>query len=411
MPITVHPSTKQLSTVSKTYNRPALEATHLLARACEPVSEKCGEIFQCSFLPWSLAQPSSNPKPSERFVATATDLSKSTILPDMNGLVNTAVRAYSGHHHLVLRPDDVWIAILTQFSLFVNANAQELRHLFVEHEGKEHLVVTAVGSRYNVDFGAMAERMGHLIQQKVKDPDLREWIVPSFSTTTVNDLIVSSVVMMATLKAYFSYKFGLMCGLPAVTLLGEKADWEELVSRAEKLPSYGAQTAKWHSLLKPVLSGFVRSFEKPESQELKDFWQKIAHHSGGGSGPTYLSGWITAFCFFDKEGKPLHSDHAVGKKTNWDGSEVGNLTMDGVEYHRVDTTSIPPAYAEVDVKLNDNGVEMNTVMVAGLVAMEICSSGMKGGGHAGEDDSLQPVGGWWLFEEVEKKVNDAPRIL
>ncbi|CAM6123541.1 unnamed protein product [Calypogeia fissa] len=206
-------------------------------------------------------------------------------------------------------------------------------------------------------------------------------------------------MMMATLKAYFSYGCSLTCGLPAVTLLGEKADWEKLLAKVDKLPSYGEQTAQWHALLKPVLGGFVRSFEEPDSQGTKDFWQKIAHYSGGGSGPTYLSGWITAFCFFDTKGKPLYSDQSVGKRKNWNGNELGTLNMDGIKYHRVETGDIPAAYAEVGVKLNDNGVEFQTIMVAGLVGMELTSSCVKSKDHEGKDDTVKLVVGWWLFEE------------
>lgn len=34
-----------------------------------------------------------------------------------NGFVDTAIRAYSEHRHLRVRPDDVWCAILSQLSL------------------------------------------------------------------------------------------------------------------------------------------------------------------------------------------------------------------------------------------------------------------------------------------------------
>ena len=40
----------------------------------------------------------------------------SAIQPRYNGFVNTLIEAYNSHHHLVLRPDDVWIAILGQFN-------------------------------------------------------------------------------------------------------------------------------------------------------------------------------------------------------------------------------------------------------------------------------------------------------
>eukprot|EP00957_Ditylum_brightwellii_P024538 1852407-Ditylum_brightwellii.AAC.1 len=50
------------------------------------------------------------------------------------GLVSAIMDAYNHHHNLILRPDDVWQAILTQFSFYVNANAEELRDRFVDFD-------------------------------------------------------------------------------------------------------------------------------------------------------------------------------------------------------------------------------------------------------------------------------------
>ena len=49
----------------------------------------------------------------------------------------------------------------------VNANAKELCSHFVQHEGKKELVVEAVGTRYTVDFGALACQMTNKIHQNV----------------------------------------------------------------------------------------------------------------------------------------------------------------------------------------------------------------------------------------------------
>ena len=40
-----------------------------------------------------------------------------------------------------------------------------------------------------------------LILQQVVDPELQAWILPDFSTTTHNDTVICSVLMMATLNA------------------------------------------------------------------------------------------------------------------------------------------------------------------------------------------------------------------
>lgn len=227
------------------------------------------------------------------------------ILPKSNGLVDAIRDAYNTHHALSVRPDDVWIAILTQFNYFVNANAEQLRSSFVKHKGKKELTITSGGNRYTVDFGDMAVQMTGQLKENLSDPSLCDWILPKFSTTTPTDTVVSSIVMMATMKKYFSYSIMLMCGIPRVTLEGEKSDWEELVKRIEKLKEYGEETTAWYRLLLPVLSRFVRAFDDPDGTENLDFWQKVCHRSGGGSGPTYFSGWLTAFCVFDADGKWL----------------------------------------------------------------------------------------------------------
>ncbi|CAO3574737.1 unnamed protein product [Mortierella alpina] len=325
MPITVFPSTEPLE---------AVRAHNALQSACyyrknpfamlPRAQSKPGEVFQSSFPKPSLDSSEEEPmKPAG----------------SSNGFVNTALEAYNHHHHLKLRPDDVWMTILSQFNLCVNGNAEAMRHHFVAHSEKKGLEITTGGNRYTVDFGELAKQMTGLIQENVVDPALQKWIIPDFTTTTADDIVVSSILMMATLKEYFDYKFSLMCGLPAVTLLGERSDWEKLLLRVEKLSEYGEDTTKWRDLLRPVLAGFVQTFDDPEAQQTKDFWQTIASYSGGGSGPTYLSGWITAFLFFNRDGKSLHEEVHFEMFSN---EPVKGLSLDGATFHVVDTSDIPP---------------------------------------------------------------------
>jgi hypothetical protein len=227
------------------------------------------------------------------------------VLPQRNGFVDTVYAAYNGHHALIIRPDDVWICILTQFNLFVNGQgrAEQLRYLFVAHEGKKKLVVDLM--KVGGDYGRVAQVMTEMLHENVVDPDLREWCLPDFSTTKDNDKVVASVVMMATLKAYFSYEISSCCGIPRVTLLGTQQDWLRICHRVDKLEQYGAEAAAWRDLLKPVLVRFARAFEPgyADSAENRDFWQRVVHPNNDMSGPTLLGGWITAFCGFDDHGR------------------------------------------------------------------------------------------------------------
>ena len=242
----------------------------------------------------------------ERIFQSSFPTASSYIISSDNGFVHTVINAYNHHHALIIRPDDVWLAILVQFSFFVNANSELLRSQFVAHEGKKELTVNAYGSRFTVDFGHMAKCMTGEIQKNVVDPSLREWIMPDFTTTKDNDTIVCAIAMMATLKNYFSYNFNLWCGIPRVTLAGKKEDWENILKRLERLKQYGIQSIAWYHLLFPVISRFVKAFDDPDGEWNIDFWSKVARDEGQGSGgPPQLSGWITAFCVFNTKGQWL----------------------------------------------------------------------------------------------------------
>ncbi|KAH6915753.1 hypothetical protein BKA70DRAFT_1556345 [Coprinopsis sp. MPI-PUGE-AT-0042] len=328
-----------------------------------------------------------------------TDTDFSNIVPQNNGFIDTIVKAYNQHHHLVLRPDDVWIAILGQFNFYVNAHAEELRDRFVAHEGKKKLVVTALGNRHSVNFGDLARQMTELIDQNVVDKELKEWILPNFSTTRHNDTVVSSVLMMATLKAYFDYGMMLSCGIPSVTLEGERSDWVNLLNRIEKLDSFGNEPKAWAGLLRPILSRFVSTFDG--SPDL-DFWSKICHYSSGGSGPSYLCGWLTAFAVWSREGK-WQGPSLTGEKEDecYLPEDMYYLKLDDAEYAMMNAGNVPAGYCELDVDLNDNGEKFDCMMVAGHMAR--LTGGEKG-------DTLSPLPAWFMFVKEEVPENERGRF-
>ncbi|KAJ7301365.1 hypothetical protein DFH08DRAFT_927872 [Mycena albidolilacea] len=334
------------------------------------------------------------------------------VFPRPNGFVDTIISAYNNHHALILRPDDVWITILTQFNFYVNANAELLRANFVAHEGKKELTVTT--ARFN-DFGRLAREMVDLIEKNVVDPSLRAWALPEFSTTTVKDTTVSSIVLMATLKAYFEYVYcEVCCGIPRVTLEGEKRDWEKILQRLEKLKEYGLEMIAWYHLLVPVISRFVKAFEDPNGKSNVDFWQSVAHFQPGGSGPSYYSGWITAFCVFNDKGEWLGprletsvqssvAPETLTPRSFWETYKgyAGGLVLDGTRFHRIDCDNIPPSFVEADVRLVsfNTGENRQCSMTAGVVGTRVCSSNDSGLSSSGRDDTVRPVIGWWLFNK------------
>ncbi|CAG7849621.1 SubName: Full=Uncharacterized protein {ECO:0000313/EMBL:CCA71038.1} [Serendipita indica DSM 11827] len=261
----------------RSYRKPSsITAERFICEVWSEDGAKCDRVLESSFTP------------------------NGYLIPKSNGFINTVVDAYNEHYHLIIRPDDLWIAILSQFNFYINAHAEELRSHFVSHEGKEKLVVGA-----DFGFGAAANDMGELLKTKIKDPSLYEFIVPTFSTTTPNDKIICSVMMMSTLKAYFSYEFCIDCGIPSITLEGEQEDYAAILKRLDKLEEFGNEPTFFARLLRPIIRQFISAFDAVKAGNSLDveFWNRICHYQAGGSGPSYLSGWITAFAVWNSGGK------------------------------------------------------------------------------------------------------------
>jgi hypothetical protein len=264
--------------------------------------------------------------------------SASQLVAYNNGFVHGGIRAFEQDLYLVLRPDDVWLTILTQFGMYVDAHSEDLRSLFVEYKEKESLHIDVRPSRvFDLDIGLLSQKMTDLIHKNVVDSELRDWIMPSFTTTTHNDKSVAAVIMMGTLKKYFNYSMGGGCGFPSVTLMGERSDWEDILRRVERLPKYGAEPCEWSKLLVPVIKRMVVSFYLPDSQEIKDFWLRACHSIGttGSGTERTVSGWLTAFCFWNKDGKRvelLNNSECLKWNTETPFLMRKLLVMDGVEY-------------------------------------------------------------------------------
>ncbi|KAJ7618664.1 hypothetical protein FB45DRAFT_1097301 [Roridomyces roridus] len=99
---------------------------------------------------------------------------------------------------------------------------------------------------------------------------------------------------------------------------------------------------------------------------------------------------LSAECFWSKYEKyAFHKD----------------VVFDGTPYHTVGTRNVPPAYAEVDVKLNDNGEEIDSFMLAGMVGMQVSSSGDQSLSSNGENDTVRPVAGWWICVKKQNVIS------
>ena len=271
-----------------------------------------------------------------------------------NGFIGTVYNAYSNHYHLVLRPDDVWLQIVITFANYVDKHAEEMRTLFVEHEGKKKLSVSEQGSIYTVSWDRMIEKFSKAIEDNTKN-DVRQWLEPDFSTTTPKDRLIGRVVLMAAMKNYFEYYGSCSaCGLPSITLEGTLEDWQKIRQRFNQIQAYGLNSPdllKWHKILAPILDKFIETYQNRVDQ---DFWQQIVDYEGG-SGTSDVTGWILAFIPFNEGHYCLNDPEEIQLK-----GQYGKVNT-----QKLDNRSI----VEVPVKIMDeaSGKEYDTIFYAGAL--------------------------------------------
>ncbi|CAG8364728.1 unnamed protein product [Penicillium salamii] len=236
----------------------------------------------------------------------------------------------------------------------------------------------------------MADQFPDTLEDKW-NPDLREWYTPPFATTTDSDKVVGSVLTMENMRKHCTYAVDLTCGIPSVTLLGERQDWVNLMGKMQDIPYIpwtGEEVAEFEDLLRPVLRLFVASFDEPESPEVQSFWRRCAHGRGDGSSATHLTGWIT---LLDTEKDLLPA--LLGK---------------------VNLRSISRGYATVPVSLcGGMKEEQNAIMLAGSVGIIATTSSEQPPGEnenplpsptsssRGDPcslDTIQPLSAWWVYK-------------
>jgi len=216
----------------------------------------------------------------------------------------------------------------------------------------------------------------------------------------------------------------LSCGIPSMTLLGVRGDYEDILRRLDKFDEYGDEPRVFAALLRPIIREFIQAFQFNHSNSNPDavppnpeFWGRICHYKKGDSGPDYLSGWATAFCVWNNDGKwqgpilapftdPISDEERLASNTYYEAHPMSRDDLEvyspppvffgDVRYPVLDFSKVPNGFCEVDVLVDEYGTEFDCTMVAGHVGFTV--SGER-------SDTLQPSPQWFMFEKEEDVEN------
>jgi hypothetical protein len=134
-----------------------------------------------------------------------------------NGLFESLSRAYQAHGGVLLRPNDLWVQVMFDFSSFINDNSESFRNVFVQHQGK--IKLTAVNEKFDIDVF-----LADLEQQIAKNLNLKVPLVTKFESD-VFDMTIQHAMAMNAFKSYFEFICETGCGVTHVEFEGSPEDW------------------------------------------------------------------------------------------------------------------------------------------------------------------------------------------
>ena len=273
--------------------------------------------------------------------------------------------AYSDHRPFELSPEALWLLICQGFSLHVNNNAEELRHFFVDFEGKRPLM--ASGKNISLDNpNSPWERVFPQFTSQIAaytGQELIDVLSGDFSTSTPASRVASQITVMESMKAYFVYMISI-CGIPQVILHGTPEDWQSVIDRTEFLRQYKLEW--WVDEMLPVLKKIKRA---SEGEVDKAFWRDMfkyhkLEHEMCGDPETLADGWIVKFYPY------AYDKHRNSLEGLYDGA-----------------SDLPPEISSVPVTFQDGDGEISELTFwAGFVGIAQDS----------ETFALRPEIGWFI---------------
>ncbi len=309
-----------------------------------------------------------------------------------NGLVQTIQECYDNHRPLVLSPDIIWLAICQGVSIHINEHYDSLKNIIFIENKPDKIAIRNDSLEYS------AKHWKNLIAsfanetRKYTNEDFYSFFVSEYSTTSSIDRTAYQITLLESYKKAFEYIGDTGCGIPSISITGNKDDWQLMLKKLDMLDKIGL--SQWSENLRPIIVEFVNA---SEGKQNKEFWQNI-YKNASEYNAFYISGWIIKFFPYIKE---LESKGVYDEKRGE--TRVGeiflpNKFIDGDNYllSTLSTDNFPSGIAKVPVTWNNyfKNITRKMEVYAGFLAMKQYP-----------DKSLEPLISWAICDEKGKSPN------
>lgn len=304
-------------------------------------------------------------KANNTLLCSSMDNDKPIVQTYSHSFVQAVYQAYADHRPLEISPDMMWLMIAQGFALHVKENAEDLRKIFVDHEGQVNLDVPRIS--YHPKSKAFWEGIfpdfSAAIENNTKE-EVWKLMSPEFSTTTKIEKAAFEITLMDAMSPYFTYSVSIICGIPEITVEGTVEDWEKIETRIEELNKY--KLGWWADDLKHIISECKKA---SQGEVNKKFWKNIFivnyQDMVCGQDP-YYQGWVFKMFPYLKGGQTKE-----GKVHYYKNPLVKGQTPKKYDAkHKLELENVPTGLSRAKVLLNDNGAKTMLHFNAGFVGIE-----------------------------------------
>ena len=228
-------------------------------------------------------------------IVASSTTKQSIVFGGSHAFLSAMHMAYAEHHPFIISPDMIWLLIAQGFSKHIQINEENLKHHFTTSVEKQNLVFKTTDLDINdpqADWEPVFDGLTNLLKLQIGN-ELVQTITNNFSTTQSAESIASQITLMDAMKSFYAYEVRLeLCGIPELTLEGNKDDWLQLIEKAKELEKF--DLSWWINSLLPILQEFVNVFDNNIDIS---FWSAMfKHHSSEEYGePNIIDGWILKF--------------------------------------------------------------------------------------------------------------------
>ena len=333
-----------------------------------------------------------------------------------HNLVATIHEAYRSHRPLVLSPEAIWLTISQGVSIHIDMKIDSLEHIIFEKNKPSSISLRNDElTKGSADWQKLIRGMSEKVQEYAKD-DVYNFFVPHFSTTQPAHQVAFELSLLNSFKKIFKYNAYTLCGIPSITLRGEKEDWIKIKNRLPYLNQLGLK--HWNESLSPVIDEFINVYDGKIDTK---FWSQI-YKDDFEYDRLYITGWIIKFYPYlggvyaaepeqiesaqtEEENNdippppPLYEDIeyevTVQNVTSDDGNIECNYSpnpfLQGNDYLLADLSpaEIPSGITEVNIKWHIGASQKEVVLKSGFIGIKQY-----------EDKSIEPFISWAVIDKT-----------